>query len=280
MPNVRGRMSEKETAVMVGVILLLILVTAASAQDGQPEPGKELYRTGVGPCSVDTVKSITLHDVKRDKDLQLRVSYPKEAGEYPVIVWSHGATGTKDMYDPIITHWVSHGYVIIQANHSDSRAFGQKGQMEVFRDWASRPKDVAFILDSLDEIEKKAEALRNKMDKKTIGVGGHSFGAHTAQLVGGVTTVDPFSKERVSHADKRPKAFVLLSPQGTGEMLDEDSWKSFTRPAIVITGSKDPGRKGEPYTWRLEPFKYAPPGDKFLLFIEGAHHGFGTIPTT
>jgi predicted dienelactone hydrolase len=114
------------------------------------------------------------------------------------------------------------------------------------------------------------------MDKQTIGVGGHSFGAHTAQLVAGTTTMS-LSGVRSSHTDQRPKAFVLISPQGKGPMLDEESWKTMARPAIVITGSNDWGRNGQAVEWRLHPFKYAPPQDKYLLFIEGAHHGFGGI---
>ena len=81
----------------------------------------------------------------------------------------------------------------------------QTGQVaNKFHDWANRPKDVAFILDSLDAIEAKVQGLKGKMDKKTIGVGGHSFGAHTGQLVAGTTTVD-FGGVRTSHADPRPK---------------------------------------------------------------------------
>ena len=70
----------------------------------------------------------------------------------------------------------------------------------------------------------------------------------------------------------------MISPQGTGGLLDEDSWNSFTRPAMVITGSNDSSPiSGKPYTWRLEVFEYMPPGDKYLVFIEDAYHGFGGI---
>jgi predicted dienelactone hydrolase len=247
-----------------------------------PKAGlSKLYKSAEGPREVKSEADLVLRDEERDKDLQLRITFPAEGGPFPVIVWSHGATGTKDNYQPIVRHWVSHGYVCIQANHSDSRAVTGEGDAgplgaNTFRDWDNRPKDIAFILDSLDTIEARVERLDGKMNKETIGVGGHSFGAHTAQLAAGTTTKSP-SGARASHADQRPKAFVLISPQGKGPMLGEESWKKMARPAIVITGSNDLGRNGQPVEWRLHPFKYAPPQDKYLLFIEGAHHGFGGI---
>ncbi|MHC4606256.1 MAG: alpha/beta hydrolase [Planctomycetota bacterium] len=239
------------------------------------------YKAEDGPHKVKAVEKILLHDKARDKDLQVRVTYPDGDGPFPVIVWSHGATGTKDHYRPLVQHWATHGYVSIQPNHSDSRALtGKAGPgPDTFRDWQNRPKDIAFLLDSLDEIEKKVPALKGKLDRKKIGAGGHSFGAHTTQMIAGATTKD-LGGNRESHADKRPLAFLLLSPQGVGTQsagLDEKSWDGVTRPFIVITGTMDFGRKGDDWTWRLHPYEYAPPEDKFLLVIQGAYHGFGGL---
>lgn len=274
-----GRLSESERKALRERIGSRRRATAETQVEDQvaPKAGLDmLYKVAAGPHQIDAVGELVLRDEQRDKDLQLRVSFPARGGPFPVLVWSHGATGTKDVYQPIVRHWVSHGYVCVQANHSDSRALGGRSGPATFLDWASRPKDVAFVLDSLDAIEAKAAGLKGNMDKQTIGVGGHSFGAHTAQLVAGTTTKD-FGGKHTSHADPRPKAFVLISPQGKGPQLDEESWKPVTRPAIIITGSNDLGRNGQPVEWRLDPFKYAPPKDKYLLSIQGAYHGFGGI---
>ncbi|MFW5867563.1 MAG: serine hydrolase, partial [Armatimonadota bacterium] len=232
------------------------------------------------PFAVGTIELTTLHDAARGKDLQVRITYPEAPGPFPVIVWCHGATGTKDMYQPLVRHWAGHGYVCLQANHSDSRAFetGAPGSPEIFVDWASRPKDVVFLLDSLDLLEARHDVLKGKLDETRIGVGGHSFGAHTAQLLAGATTTAP--GERQSHADPRPLAFVLLSPQGIGEGsagLVASSWDDVTRPFLVITGTNDSGRTGVAWEWRLDPHTYAASTEKHLLVIEGAHHGFGGV---
>ncbi|MEM9944014.1 MAG: hypothetical protein AAF939_20820, partial [Planctomycetota bacterium] len=242
---------------------------------------EKLYKTSDGPYAVEFVKKHVLRDKKRDKDLQLRITFPKEGEQFPLIVWSHGASGTKDNYQPIVRHWVSHGYVVIAANHSDSRALRPIDPTKrlgeaTFRDWENRPEDVRFILDSIASLQRDIPKLDNKINRSVIGVGGHSFGAHTAQLVGGTQTKG-FTGERKSHADKRPKAFLLISPQGRGPQLDEKSWAELHRPALVVTGSNDGGRNGQDHTWRLDPFEFSPPKDKHLLFIEDAYHGFGGI---
>ena len=71
---------------------------------------------------------------------------------------------------------------------------------------------------------------------------------------------------------------MLLSGQGPGEMLTEKSWSSFAKPMLVMTGSADgPTRTGQPAEWRKKPYELSPPGDKFLVWVEGLDHGFGGI---
>ncbi len=254
---------------------------APGAGDGTVSPKAglgNLYRFEPGPHEITSVPEVVLRDEARGKDLRLRVGYPQDEGPFPVIVFSHGAGGTKDDYQPLLGHWISHGYVTLQANHSDSRAFADPSQpvdkAQRLRDWASRPRDVSFLLDSLDLIEARVGGLSGKLDQNAIGVAGHSFGAHTAQLVAGTTTVAP-GGARSSHSDPRPLAFVLISPQGKGPMLDDEAWDGLTRPFLTVTGSLDWGRNGQPVDWRLDPHRLAASEDNYLIFIDGARHDFG-----
>ena len=231
-----------------------------------------------GAAQFGVLEHTLLNDEQRGKQLQLRVTYPKAAGAHPVIVWSHGAFGRKDNYGPNVEHWASHGFVVIQANHEDSmKLTGGRPDPSKFGRWQERPKDVTSILDALGTLSKRIEGYEGTFDAEHIGVGGHSFGAHTAQLVGGATTRTP-AGTHVSHADERVDAVIVLSGQGRGEALDETSWFGLTKPALVVTGTKDDsGRTGKPYTWRIEPYTFAPDGDKTFVLIDGAYHGFGGI---
>ena len=241
----------------------------------------DMYGAEPGSLTVRAVETLALFDQQRNKDILVRVTYPAEKGKYPLIVWSHGANGSKDIYQRLIKHWVSHGYVVIQPNHSDAQKAGNKGEKrETFGDWKSRPADITFVLDSLDEIEAMIDDLAGKIDRSAIGMGGHSFGAHTAQLVAGAEALSINGGGYSNYADKRPRAFILLSPQGTGQrdsQFDRGSWKNMVRPVLTATGSKDPGRTGKDWKWRLEPFLYSPPDDKYVLYVEGLYHGFGGL---
>jgi len=236
-----------------GVLLLAAVAGAA--------PWKE-----AGPHAVDTVATLKLDA------LEVRLTFPREEGKYPVVVFSHGMYGSKDGYAPLARFWASHGYVVLQPTHPDSLRAGGAANPE--RAWDVRPRQVSFLIDALPRIEKEVPALKGRLDAERIGVGGHSFGAHTAQLIGGVTAYAPLAK---SFRDERVKAVLLISPQGRGGLFREDSWKTLAVPALVITGSKDTGRKGETPEWRLDPYQLSPAGPRYLVWIEGAWHGFGGI---
>lgn len=252
------------------LLLLILLASPLRAAGYEPGPGK---------LETKTIDKVVLRDAKRDKDLSVRVTYPIGEGPYPVLVFSHGLWGSRRGYTPLVTWWAAHGYVVLQPDHADSRLLGRTSRTEAMREWSERPGDVTFLLDSLGALEKQAPELKGKLDAKRIGVGGHSFGAHTSQLIGGATARALFGKRR-SFRDARAKCVLLLSPQGRGGLFDEDSWKTMTTPALVLTGSEDGDPFGDPKKtprWRLDPYELSPKGDKYKVWIDGAHHGLGGI---
>jgi predicted dienelactone hydrolase len=123
-------------------------------------------------------------------------------------------------------------------------------------------------------LEEKVPALNGKLDRDRVGVGGHSLGAFTAQVVGGATLKLGDQDGPQSLADPRVKAILQLSGQGRDQQgLHEHSWDHLKLPMMCVTGSLDRGAQGQGPEWRRDPFQYSPPGDKYFLFIEGAHHG-------
>jgi predicted dienelactone hydrolase len=257
--------------------LSAILIAGSGVRAGD-SPDAAAYKLDTGPYTALTIKEQVLRDEKRQKDLPLRIIHPDAQGPFPIIVWSHGAGGSKDNYLLLTEYWASHGYVVIQPSHSDSRSLGTRlDDPNRFRDWQSRPADVSFILDSLEAMEKTLPVLAGKLDGTRVGVGGHSFGANTAQLVGGAKTF--LATGEKSFADNRVKAIILLSGQGPGEMLRETSWEKFAPPMLVMTGSRDgPTRTGQPAEWRKKPYELSPAGNKYLVWVEGLDHGYGGVP--
>ena len=244
------------------------------------------------PASVAVSDEVRLADAARGKELPVLAVFPEQGGPFPVLVFSHGAGGSGRSVLPLPKFWASHGYVVLVPTHADSLSLrrGDDGPKEgaargrlrdllgdALRDpaaWQDRPKDVSFPLDSLDELEKKVPALVGKTDRERIGVGGHSYGAYTAQVVGGATLALPGRAEPVSVADARVDAVVLLSAQGPGQQgLTGDSWRAFRTPMLNVTGDRDRGAQGQGPDWKRKPFDLAPAGDKYHLDLVGAHHG-------
>ena len=235
----------------------------------EPEPVKLTNLYGQDESQVAlTQKNFEQKDSERDKVLQFRATFPTDAQtRLPVIVWSHGLYGSQDFYDPLVNHWAKHGYLVLQPTHSDSLRRGS-GLQNPTSDWASRPEDVSFLLDLM----KKHPVLSQRADLSLVGMGGHSYGAHTTLLVNGAETRigGPFS-------DPRPRAFVAISPQGEGRLLDNSSWAGLKRPTLFISGDNDKGRNGDAPSWRRQPYDGAPAGEKYLLWVKDAHHNFGGI---
>ncbi len=69
-----------------------------------------------------------------------------------------------------------------------------------------------------------------------------------------------------------------LSPQGSGQELNEKSWEEIDKPMLVAAGSGTPSRRtSNPAEWRTEPYRFAKPGDKYLLWIEGMDGGYAGL---
>ena len=236
------------------------------------------YAPTSGPYKVLTDENIVLHDPARNKNIPIKIYCPAGVGQFPVIIFSHGALASKDSYSGLGQYWASYGYLSIHPSHADSVAdSGFHGTLRQAlsdpRGWENRPEDVSFIIDSLGHVENIASQLIGKLDLRHIGVGGHSFGAYTAGLIAGTTILLPGRAAPQSFADKRVSAVVLLSPQGEGIMgLSAHSWDSVHVPMLLMYGSRDFGPFGEEPVWRSEAFAKAPAGDKYEVELEGGTH--------
>jgi dienelactone hydrolase len=269
----------------IGFFALAIWLVQAAVSQKQ-------IRSQDGSLSVEVADDLSIKDPVRKKELSFKVYYPKTGGPYPVIVFSHGFGGNKDGFGPVGKHWASQGYVVIHPSHEDglSRqgnakrdtgddASGIRGRLGALRSDLNdtgkikgRVADLVLVLDKLEDLPNLARGLKGKIDSKTIGVAGHSFGAYTAMLIGGVTT--DFGEEKgKSFLDNRVKCILPISAQGTGQQgLTEQSWDALRLPMMTITGTEDRGVGGQSVEWRKEPYKYSPAGDKYLIVIEGANH--------
>ncbi|MCI0749088.1 MAG: hypothetical protein L0Y32_00900 [Nevskiales bacterium] len=242
-----------------------------------------LYKLDKAPFTVGTVPLVKLHDTVRDRDVQVRAVYPKAEEKFPVILFSHLVAGARDEYDALAGFWAAHGYICLLPDHADSTSAlaGEsdpaKVRETVRKNWRDRPLDLRFLLDSLGEMERQVPELNGKPDREFVGVGGHYIGSRTAGELGGMRVFDPSGRFE-NFTDPRVRAVLMLSPTGREGGTTEKSWAEMKVPMLVMTGSKDPStRSGNAPEWRTEPFRFAPPGDKYLVFIEGLTEDYGGL---
>lgn len=216
--------------------------------------------------------------------LSLAVTYPATGGPYPAIVFSHGMYGSQDGNTPLAEHWAKNGFVILRPTHADSaryltpdqRRAMLQGNLDNMSNWRERPGEITLVIDQLPKIESLDPALAGKIDPQKIGVGGHSYGAWTTQMVAGMAF--HVGGQTLSLADARPKAFFALAPHGLTPSITPQSFQSMRTPMLLVSGDNDRGRfQGPPAVHRRQAFDHTRGGqnDLYLLWIKDAYHNFG-----
>ncbi|OPZ90204.1 MAG: Alpha/beta hydrolase family protein [bacterium ADurb.Bin425] len=294
------------SAVVIAAVSAVVIPVIIANNQALAAPHSDIERPNQNRNLVMT--DLVLKDEKRGKELEIKVVAPSVASneKLPVIIFSHGVRGSAENYAPLTDYFARHGYICIKPTHQDSFKLmrdsvrNEVGPAKIaklkellaetrsgmnvpmgegaFRDWASRPQDISFIIDKLSYIESCIPILKGRLDAGRVGIAGHSFGAHTVQVTAGMTIGGNRQWQ-----DPRPLAFLCISPQGTDlngadqVKVEKSAWQNIERPLMVITGTADSGRNGQPYTWRTEPYTLSKPPHKYLLVFQDAGHNMGGI---
>src|SRR5215472_184079 len=95
--------------------------TNAAAKTADSSGGQAAVDTGSSSnFKLKVIDDVILTDAPRGKKLPIKITYPDAAGKFPLIIFSHGAGGSKAAYPQLISYWCQHGYVCIQPTHADS----------------------------------------------------------------------------------------------------------------------------------------------------------------
>ena len=279
---------EKKNLIMAA-LLCLTLISSFTAISPLRAADQVRYDDSDGSYTYKIVDDITLTDETRNRQIPLRIYYPEAPGLVcPILVVSHGLGGSKNTGNWVGQFMATHGYISVFMTHygSDTSLLDlsaglqeniKRLQLSLINpeNIINRPLDVTKVIDALDQIQKNTPALTGRMDLKNIGVTGHSFGAFTTLAVDGAYAEQSRKFYGKTFSDPRPRAFLAMSPQSVRPNVDpKPTFAEITRPTMIMTGSEDvdpimPDRTAES---RMDPYKYMPAGDKYALWIEGAHH--------
>jgi hypothetical protein len=249
---------------------------SVAGRSGNDALGRAWVYKGAIPTSAGYgTFDVTLTDASRTRDITLRVYYPQGlAAVCPLILVSHGGTGSTVGHTRLAhlgPEYAANGYVAVHVGH---RASASNTQHRL-----DRPADVSFVLDQLiaGNVTFPPD-FQGVLDFNKVGHAGHSWGAYTANAVGGGTFTQGYLR------DPRIKAICPFSPQGPGGFGAFDNgpsantWRGMTIPTYSMLGSleKD-GSVGEGNSmedWRLFPFmRYSLAADHYLSVLPGQDHG-------
>ncbi|MEW2456606.1 alpha/beta hydrolase family protein [Streptomyces albus] len=247
--------------------------------------------TGPAPTPALSVRPVVLPAPERSEDLHVRVSAPVTGTRLPIVLFAHGFGSNMDGYAPLVDHWASHGFVVVQATHLDSRRYGiaadasRKPHL-----WRYRVQDMRRILDELGTLEAAVPGLTGRVDHSRIVAAGHSFGGQTAGILVGLRVADPETGRAQDMSDPRVMATIQLATAGEGgddltpfalenaPWLAHQDFSPITAPGLVVAGDQDelPLSTRGP-SWMADPYTLSR-GGKSLLTVYGGQHSLGGIP--
>jgi len=234
-----------------------------------------------GPWRVST-RLAELHDSRRARRLPVKLYLPDTSRPHGLILFSHGLGGSREGGTAWLTHWASHGFLLLALQHPGSdnsilRNNSPQALRSAFKaamnpvELSARIDDLRFVLGRIGRDPALPEAINAA---EGIGLAGHSFGAVTVQLLAGERrpTQPPLS------IDPRVRAALALSPSArqadSGPGLAH-RFGQIRLPFFSITGSRDDGMGLSDITAanRELPHRHMPAdGGKYLLVFAGGNH--------
>lgn len=164
---------------------------------------------------VDESRVETFSDTGEKRALTVKFWYPKEEGNYPLVVFSHGAFGVIDSNYSTCKELASNGYVVASIAHpyhamfvedangkvtiadmdfvkqvyGGSSEYSEEAERQMYeseKEWmALRTADEHFVLNTiLSKAKEKEEGAFALIDEEKIGLFGHSMGGASSVQLG------------------------------------------------------------------------------------------------
>ena len=206
------------------------------------------------PSHLNMISTNTRNDVACSNKLE----------KYPLLIFSHGITGSRHLHQILFEHLASKGYVVFALDHSfdanltifpDGKIADYRSEITGHPDSVlirekqinTRAFDVGFIIDQIREIETGMidSKLSGRLDLDRVALGGHSYGGATAilashnhEIVKACVVLDgwisPIPDKVISEGINVPFLFM-----GRPSWHDSDYPGNYERLADLITHSSN-----------------------------------------
>lgn len=258
----------------------------AQAQQPAPAPVPMPYWSDNRLATTDSIE-LPWKDASRNREVPSKAYFPAEGvGPFPIVLFSHGLGGTRENYEYLGRQWAASGYVCIHLQHPGSDDSAWKGQNQPiasmtraasFQNAVERDKDAKFALDQLELLNTTDGRLKGKLDLKSIGLAGHSFGAQTTLMLAGqkLGGVGPLlSRLNSGFSDDRMKAAIPMSaPVPANKNSLDQAFASIKIPIFYMTGTLDDSPIGETTAGqRRMLYDHTRSPATYLLTLAGGDH--------
>ncbi len=206
------------------------------------------------PSHLNMISTNTRNDVACSDKLE----------KYPVLIFSHGITGSRHLHQILFEHLASKGYIVFALDHSfdanltifpDGKIADYRSEITGHPDSVlirekqinTRASDVGFIIDQIREIETGMidSKLSGRLDLDRVALGGHSYGgasailaSHNHEIVKACVVLDgwisPIPDKVISEGINVPFLFM-----GRPSWHDSDYPGNYERLADLITHSSN-----------------------------------------
>lgn len=235
-------------------------------------------------------------DTGENRFVNVEFWYPGNAeGNYPLVVFSHGAYGVRESNTSTFTELASHGYVVVSIDHpyhsfytqsvdgkitmvntdylrevNDSNKDGIYTMEELYgftQKWMKlRTGDMNFVIDTiLEKAVSDQDPVYQRIDTEQIGVFGHSMGGAASVALGrGRSDVDavvnldaPFFSELVY--DPEIKDLVAKNEPYHVPLLNiytDDVWKQLGKNSAYAANKTDNPNFKDAYTVHFQGAKH------------------------
>ncbi|EPR11977.1 alpha/beta hydrolase family protein [Ruminiclostridium papyrosolvens] len=173
--------------------------------------------------------------VKSNSYLSAKLSVKQQ--KYPLLIFSHGFGATRNINTFEVEELASHGYIVVGIDHTYDAAatvfsngrvalYNGDNKKMITEDFEKMDghneiwvKDVQFVLDKIEEINKKdpLNIFTGKIDLDKIGMFGHSYGGATAG--------------QIVMRDSRVKAGINMDGAFVGSPISE---KGLGKPFMIM----------------------------------------------
>lgn len=224
-------------------------------------------------------------------------------GPYPLVIFSHGFSGSAAHYSTLLEHYASYGFIVLAPNHTEQfdPSFG-----DLWKSSIDRPADVKQTLDYAEELTSPGGDMAGLLDMAHVAVVGHSYGGYTALAMAGAqydleaynarcaqvpaddwhsflcTPLVPMEADMAARAGLDPmpeglwpsfgdpRVTVIIPMAGDSYLFDKAGLSKITIPMMAMGGAAD---TGTPYDWGVEPsYDNASSEQKTLVTFMGGEH--------